>query len=290
MRPSVSVIVPFAGTDEQLDALAASLGLIAATEHDELLIADNRRGATESQIGSVSVCAAGAVRTPAFARNAAAQRASGEWLVFIDADTRPAPNLIDAYLDVPPAPRSAVLAGGIVDVPGAETSVARYVAARRKLDQRLTLDRHGMPYAQSANCAIRRRAFEEVGGFAAQLRAGEDADLCFRLARAGWQLEARPAARVEHRSRATLFALLGQLARHGSGAAWLNRHYEDEFPPPRPLELAGRSLHHLREAAAALAAGEREKAIFALLDLASSWAFDLGRLLPNRPWPPGRRV
>ena len=38
------------------------------------------------------------------------------------------------------------------------------------------------PYAQTAHCAVRRSAFEAVGGFREDIRSGGDADLCFRLA------------------------------------------------------------------------------------------------------------
>ena len=70
------------------------------------------------------------------------------------------------------------------------------------MSQRVTLDRAGTPYAQTANCAVRRVAFEAVGGFDEQARCGEDADLCFRLAALGWGLGERPEALVVHRTRA----------------------------------------------------------------------------------------
>jgi GT2 family glycosyltransferase len=129
---------------------------------------------------------------------------------------------------------------------------------------------------------VLRSAFIEVGGFAEALRAGEDADLCFRLERAGWRLESRPRASVAHRSRETVAALLGQLARHGSGAAWLNHAYPGSFPPPAPLSLARRLAHSAIGALRAVARGQREAAGFALLDIAGACAFELGRLLPNR--------
>ena len=45
----------------------------------------------------------------------------------------------------------------------------------------------------------------------------------------------RPSAVVTHHNRVTLRALARQRARHGSGAAWLDRHYPGRFPPARSL-------------------------------------------------------
>lgn len=285
LRPSVSVVVPFAGDAEELTRLIGALQALQLRAGDELIIADNRAGAEPAEHPKVSLIAASGVRTPAFARNVGARAASGEWLVFIDADTTPAPSLIEDYFEPEAAPETAVLAGWVIDVPGRPTLTSRHGAARRRMSQLATLERAQRPYAQTANCAVRRRAFEQVGGFAEEARAGEDADLCFRLQDAGWRIEQRRGAAVEHRSRDTALALVRQLLRHGSGAAWLNRRYPGTFPPVRPSELARRVAHSGREAIVGAAHGDRDAAAFALLDLSATCAFELGRLLPNRPRP-----
>lgn len=300
-RPTVSLIVPFAGSWAELDRLKSELALIARTEHDEVIIADNRtevlaqrtgldadQRASAGDASPVRVCAARGPSTPAFARNCGAQRASGEWLVFIDADTRPSPSLLDGYFDPPPSPETAIMAGAVVDVADRAALIARHGVARGRMNQQTTLTRTGTPYAQTANCAVRRNAFEAVGGFEPLARAGEDADLCFRLQHTGWRLEERAGAVVEHRSRDALGPWLLQLVRHGSGAAWLNRRWIGEFPPPRPHQLAARLARYLAAALSELVRGDREAAAFALLDLAGACAFELGRLGRNRPRPAGR--
>jgi len=254
-RPSVTVIVPFAGSDAELERCSASMAGVGA---EQLLIEDNRSAGPASSY---------------HARAVAARRATGDWLVFLDADTVPQPGLLDAYFDPPPGEQTAVLAGGIEDWVEEDTAIARYIAARRKLDQATTLAHPYRPYAQTANCAVRRAAFEAVGGFAGPVRSGGDADLCWRLQDAGWELEPRPAAGVRHRNRATLGALLTQLHRHGSGMQWLDRRYPGSFPLPAPRELAGRFKLLGREHGA--------------LDFLALWARDLGRLHANgAPTPP----
>jgi GT2 family glycosyltransferase len=146
----------------------------------------------------------------------------------------------------------------------------------------VTLDREVFPYAQTANCAILRSAFVEVGGFAEEVRAAEDADLCFRLEAQGWQLERRPRAVVRHRTRATTVAALMQLARHGAGASWCDRRHPGSFPPPTPKKLLGRTGRAALAAARAAAHGDAERAAFAALDIAETLSFESGRLLTNR--------
>ena len=250
MRPSVSVIVPFAGSDAELARCRATMGALGA---EQVLVHDNR---------------AGEPRSSYYARQAAAGAATGEWLVFLDADVEPQPRLLDAYFDPPPGGRVGVLAGGIEDWVAEDTLVARYIADRRKLDQATTLAHPRAPYAQTANCAVRRAAFEAVGGFDQPVRSGGDADLCWRLQDAGWTLESRPGAVVRHRNRATLGALLAQLHRHGSGMQWLERRYPGVFPPPAPRELLGR-FKLLRPHS------------YALIDFLALWARDIGRLRAN---------
>jgi GT2 family glycosyltransferase len=280
-RPAVSVIVPFAGSADELSRLASELARLSLRPGDELIIADNRGDAATDARGGARIVDATGIRTPGFARNIGARCASGEWLVFIDADTSPSPTLLDDYFDPPARSLTGVLAGAIRDTAPTGAAVARHSANRAHLSQETTLRREH-PYAQTANCAMRRAAFERVGGFDPNARAGEDAELCFRLRAAGFEIEERPRALVEHHSRRTLPALIGQLARHGSGAAWANRRFPGSFPPPSPAQLGRRFARDLVQAGRALAHRDSEAAMSAVLDLSGGLAFELGRLLPNR--------
>lgn len=260
------MVVPFAGSDAQLRELRTTLAGLRLRRGDELIVSDNRRDP---------------VRTPGYARNGGARGAAGEWLVFIDADTLPEADLLDAYFEPPPDPGTGILAGSIRDVALRETRVARSGVANARMSQRTTLERGGTPYAQTANCAIRRDAFEALGGFAESARAGEDADLCFRLQRAGWAIEERPAATAAHRSRETLAAWLAQMVRHGSGAAWLERRWPGELPRAGAAQLACRVGSDAAGAIAHVRRGDGEAAAEAMLDALGASAFELGRLLPN---------
>jgi GT2 family glycosyltransferase len=155
---------------------------------------------------------------------------------------------------------------------------------RRLIDQANTLET-SRPYAKTANCAIRREAFEQIGGFEDRIRSGGDADVCFRLAAAAWEFELRPDALVCHRSRHRLIDLLGQRARHGSGAEWLEQRYPGFVGPRRQLPRLGVDIARgAMRSVLALARRNGESALTRALDPVSNAAFELGRRVPNTTW------
>jgi GT2 family glycosyltransferase len=284
-RPAVSVIVPFAGSQAELEQILERLGRLAVAPGDEVVLVDNRSTHTPPACGlpaGVGLIHAGEVGSSWYARDAGVRATRAEWLLFIDADTRPAADLLDRYFAPPPDPGVGVLAGGVRDWSTDETPCARYISARRKMDQQITLAYPYRPYAQTANCLVRRLAFEAIGGFPTHALSAGDADLCWRLQDAGWRLESRPDAYVDHENRARFRDLFRQLHRHGAGLAWLERRYAGSAPPPAARDLIRRVPHYLL--AAARAPG-REEALFALVDLASLFARDAGRLHYNSVRP-----
>jgi GT2 family glycosyltransferase len=288
----VDVIVPFAGAPEALASVAARLSALNLRPGDSATVVDNRPA------GAPPVTAPAPVRiVPAperqssyFARNRGAAFATGDWLVFLDGDVRCDPDLLDRFFDPEPAPADGVLAGAIVDEIVEDGVIARWLAARGAMSQENTLE-HARPYAQTACCAVRRSAFDAVGGFDETIRSGGDADLCFRLADAGWAVASRPGAVARHEARARLVRLLGQIARHGSGAAWLERRHPGTFPRTRRWPgLVSWALRAPFQAAAALARRDRDRAAHAVLLPLIAWAFELGRLVDNAaPQVSGRR-
>lgn len=285
------MVVPFRGSPAQLDALLGDLGAIELRAGDTLTVVDNRSGAPPDEprvwASGRRLIVDGRIASSYFARNRGAEGGTGEWILFIDADVLAPADLLDRYFETPPEDQVAVLAGAVKDEVSGPSDwrhpAARYADLTAAMSQANTLRPGPWAYAQTANCAVRRSAFEAVGGFTEEIRSGGDADLCFRLAHAGWSLQLREQARVVHRSRATLRAMLRQRARHGSGAAWLDARYPGSFPGRLSL---GTPVWTVRQGAGALRAlvAERDgdRALVLGVEVMSHWAFELGRLVPNR--------
>ncbi len=106
-----------------------------------------------------------------------AQRAEGELLLFLHADTVPAPGALSAMREGL-ADGKTVAAGmrQVVEAPG---RLYRWI--ERAADRRV---RRGLVYGDSA-LGVRRDAYEAVGGFRADLALFEDLDLSRRLRRLG---------------------------------------------------------------------------------------------------------
>ena len=279
-RPGVDVVVPFFGPRSSLELLLGGLSGLRLGERDTLTVADNRPPGAEPVRGEgrIEVIQAPERQSSYYARNRGAERGSGEWLVFLDADVQPCPDLLDLYFQPSPREGVGVLGGGIQDEPcepGAPAA-ARFAARGGSMSQSNTLDAGRWAYVQTANCAIRRSAFEQVGGFCEEVRSGGDADICFRLRDAGWTIEPRERALVIHSSRRTLPKLLRQRARMGAGAAWLNRRYPGSFPPARWPGLLAWGVLSIGKAGLA-----RDDALVKAIDPLTAWAFELGRRLPN---------
>ncbi len=284
-RPPVDVVVPFAGTADELRALIGRLGAVATRPGDTVVVADNR-GVGVVGSDRVRVVDAHGRRGSYHARNVGARTGAAPWLLFVDADVEPARDLLDRLFEPSPGERTAVLAGAVVDEPppagGNAPAALRYAWLKSSMSQENTLGRDSWAFAQTANCAVRRGAFAEVGGFCDEAVSGGDADLCFRLEAAGWRLESRPGATVLHRNRTTISRMLAQRARHGAGAAWLARRHPGALPPRRPAGLAWWSMRRAAGGLGALLHGDRDAALVGLLDGPAVWAFELGRRLPAR--------
>lgn len=287
----MDVVVPFLGPPAELAELAGRLSRLRIAPEDTVTIVDNRPDAPPREgARAPRVIAAPELQTPAFARNRGAAAGGAEWLVFLDSDTAPPADLLDRYFAVPPRAETGLLAGGIDDEPpsdGAGDSAAvRWAHLAASMSEESTLGLGRWSFAQTANCAVRREAFASVGGFRDELRACEDADLCYRLAAAGWALERREAARVVHLSRATVRALLRQQLVHGAGIGWLDREYPGAAPAHR---WPGYLLWGLRSSVPALIAAvrarDRDAAIVALMNPLVAWTRELGRGMSNTVRP-----
>jgi GT2 family glycosyltransferase len=236
--------MPFAGDEREAEAAVDALRALQLRPGDELILADNSGVAVAR--GGVAVIRVDGERSPAHARNVGAGRAHCDWILFLDADTRAPGGLLDAYLSAPVADDVGALAGEVVPMPAGDTLASRYGSSRSFLSQQAHLNHPYRPRAVAANLMVRRAAFEQIGGFYEGVRAAEDTDFSWRLQQAGWRLELRRGAQVEHRYRMTVGELRRQWRGYAAGRAWLARRYDGFEPEPAVVRAFGRLKRRAR--------------------------------------------
>ena len=275
-RPGVSVVVPFHGGERDAIRLASQLRELAPGADDELIVADNTEaGVAAPALAQVArVVRATRERSSYHARNAGAGAASADWILFLDADCEPLPDLLDRYFDPPPAPGCGIVAGTVADHPDHDSLLARYATSRNFYAGRDGLQRSDDAYAPTGNLLVRRLAFEQAGGFVEGIRSAGDVDLCWRCSATAGDSSGAPEAAAAHRHREDLRSFLGMLARYGAGSSWLNRRYPGSSPrwPLSPYELGRSALDATRHAAR----GRGEEAAFRLVDALGLVAHNVG--------------
>lgn len=180
---------------------------------------------------------------PAAARNTGAKAARGVWLAFTDDDCVPEPDWLARFAEAAGHFPHHLLGGRTVNALGDNV----YAAASQLLIDYLYgvfgVTREGglladadspvQPFFTSNNLAVRREAFWQVGGFAAEMRlaAGEDRELCWRWQQAGGQLTAVPGAVVHHYHALTLRSFWRQHFTYGRGAWDFHRRRAGSVSP-----------------------------------------------------------
>jgi len=180
-------------------------------------------------------------RSSYFARNVGAEATNAPWLLFIDSDCRPRADLLDRHFEPGPHERTGVVAGAVRAAAHQTSLAASYATSRRHLDEAYHLAAKPYPAGITANLLVRRDAFNGVGGFERGIKSAGDVELCWRLQEAGWRLEHRPDAVVDHVHPDSLRPLLRKAFRYGSGLRWLGHRYPRAGARPplaRPLARA----------------------------------------------------
>jgi len=279
-RAPVSVIVPLHGDLAYAERAARAFEGLELGAGDELIIADNTGAGVAAGAfgGRATVVDASGQRSSYFARNAGAAAAQGGWLLFVDADCVPVPDLIDRYFAAPVGDRAGAVAGGIIGVTDQDSLLARYARDRNFLDQAEGMHGSAGVAAATGNLLIRRAAFDELGGFATGIRSAGDVDFCWRMRERGWLLEQRPDAAVEHHHREDLASFLGMIARYGAGSRWLNERHPGAAPRwPLVHGLVGSAW----DIGGHLVRGQVEPATFRALDGLGLIAHNLGYRASN---------
>lgn len=203
-RPSLSVVVPVLNgmtvLPSCLEALATS---DLPRDRWELVVVDDgstdgTRDLAEQHADRVVVVDDGP-KGPAFARNRGSESASGEILLFIDADVCVHPDTLRRTVDLFEDPSITAAFGAYDDDPAVPGFMSQY---RNLLHRYVHLQGAGDAETFWAGCgAVRRQAFLEVGGYDASTYPRpqiEDIDLGYRLGEAGHRIVLDPSLQVKH--------------------------------------------------------------------------------------------
>jgi glycosyltransferase involved in cell wall biosynthesis len=183
MQPIVQTTVVLAVRDgerfvrEAVDSVLAQLG-----EGDELLLVDDAssdrtRACLPQSDARLRVLAAQG-RGPSAARNIGLAAARGEFIALLDHD------------DLWPGGRHRALLAALLADPSADAAAGR-IRIRVEADGRLAhYARFDGRFGASvpSSCLYRRRIVERAGGFAEDMRKGEDVDFHLRLLEAGMKI------------------------------------------------------------------------------------------------------
>lgn len=222
--PLLTVIVPVWNGERDIRQLLTRLGeQTAPRDAFEVIVVDN--GSTDSTREVVSAFewvtllsepTPGSYR----ARNRAIDHAKGTYLLFTDADCRPAHDWVETALKVAERSGTEFLVGGRIALyreEGAGHLASIYDELTGfKQEWNLTYNR----MCVTANWLSPRACLEQIGRFNADLLSGGDAECSNRLADAGVPLSYCPEMLVEHPTRASLFQLLRK-KRRVMGGRWL---------------------------------------------------------------------
>jgi GT2 family glycosyltransferase len=161
---------------------------------------------------------------PAAARNAGAERATGELLAFTDDDCAPVPSWLTCLARAFEATPGRLIGGSSVNrVDNSFSEVSQQLVSY--LYEYYNTGEHGVRFLTSNNMALPADRFHEIGGFntAFPRAAAEDRDFCERWLKSGYAMGYVPEAIVEHYHILDLNGFLRQHFNYGRGALGFQR-------------------------------------------------------------------
>ncbi|MDP9402817.1 MAG: glycosyltransferase [Actinomycetota bacterium] len=241
----VSVVIPALNAADVIGGQLEALSRQTYTGPWEVVVVDN--GSTD---GTAEVAAGWADRLPGLrvvdasarrghtvARNAGAAAATGDFLLYCDADDVAYPGWVAAMAE---AAASGDVLGGYLETETLNNDNNRSWRMRQRLD-RLPTKMGFLPLAITANFGIRKSVLLWIGGFNEDYAEGcNDVEVSWRAQVAGYELCFVPEAVMAYRLRTSLRGLAKQMYRRGLAEPQLYRDFRPHGVPKRSaLRMAG---------------------------------------------------
>ena len=227
-RSSVSVIVPCLNERATIGGLLSALRIQTYRGFDVVVADGMSRDGTRSFLEDHARehpdlplrVVENTVRSIPSGLNAAVREASGEILIRLDAHSKPADDYVERCLAVLEETHAANAGGQWVIQPGADSWIARGIAAAvadllGAGDARYRVGGAAGPVDTVPFGAFRREWLERVGGFDETLETNEDYELNWRIRQAGGLVWFDPRIRCVYYARSRLRDLARQYWRYG---------------------------------------------------------------------------
>jgi len=216
--PRVSVIVPVLDGAGHIDRCLAALRVQTyPSDRVEIIVVDN--GSVDETRGRVrdhglTPLVERSARSPYVARNRGLAQARGAVLAFTDSDCAPAKDWLERGVNLLLSSGADLVGGQVRFCFDGRPSSAQILDSITNLDQAYSVREQGA--AKTGNLFVTRRAFDELGNFAADRRSGGDVEFTQRATAAGFDLVYAEDAWVEKPARRAV-ALARKQYRVGRG-------------------------------------------------------------------------
>lgn len=178
---TVSVVVPTLNEERYLPVLLQSLAAQTLPVH-EVIVADAGSSDRTAEIASAAGARIVGGGHPGVGRNAGAQTATGDWLLFLDADVRlPADALEVAFAEME---REGLDSASSWFIPDSEDSFLRLNHWASSHYFRIS-SKLRWPHSIGAFLLLRKSDHDRIGGFDLTIKVAEDQDYVRRLSRIG---------------------------------------------------------------------------------------------------------
>jgi len=273
---TISVVIPVYNDPEGISRTIDSvLNRTHSTDLGEVIVVDNNSNdATGDVIKEfardvelVKYACENNVQTSYAARNTGVERATGNYIAFLDADVTVSEGWLTAAIDEMNSAEVHYMgcAVEVVDKSNKPTVFSQYNQHSTFMIEDL-IEKHG--YAPTVCLFVTKELVSDVGQFDEKLISTGDMEFGNRVKDGGYELHYTDRVTISHPARASFQSLLKRNIRIGRGHCQLQRNhpsrYGDPGVPPRPTGISGDQFD------------SRMKPLWALIDLSLTIVKGLG--------------
>ncbi len=230
-----SIIIPFKTWSSDLDECLVHINKMSFKSYEVVLLPDEALKLADNYADMpIKIIPTTAV-SPAIKRDIGAEKASGEYLAFIDDDAYPQADWLDVAYSFLSKQDAVGAIGGPAITPKSDSFWARVSGSvflsklsggfpERYVSKPPLKEVDDWP---SVNLIVKKEAFMQVGGFDSNFWPGEDTKLCRDILKQGWKILYIPELIVHHHRRASLQKHLRQVGNYGYHRGFFARNYPE---------------------------------------------------------------